>query len=131
MSSPSAAPVKVAPTPAVFLLALTEDNPDLTVDQVCALVADLAGTVEFPNDRDDLLGVLGRLTAAAEVFAALEAAAHQVIAAAVWHGQKVMPVAGHGKVTQDHMAVPLGVSGPRVNAIMKKAAERFTLPDGA
>lgn len=122
MTSPAASPATAA-TPAVFTRALADN--DLTVDKVCGLLADLAGATEFPNDREALLARLGELTAATKVFASLEAAVHEVIAAAAWHGQKVMPAAGNGKVTQEDMAVPLGVTGPRVNAIMKRATERF------
>lgn len=119
MTSPSAAPALA--TPAVFTTKIA--GADLTVERINEMVADLAGSSEFPNDRDALLARLADLTAATKVFALLEAATHEVIAAAVWHGQKVMPANGHGKVTQEAMAIPLDVTGPRVNAIMKRAAE--------
>ena len=80
------------------------------------LPRELARLTVLPTDERQLLRILERLARLATKYKALYEATHETIARQALHGQAMQP-----KVTQEKIAVALGVTGPRVNAIVKAA----------
>lgn len=87
------------------------------------LPRELARLTVLPTDERQLLRTLERLARLANKYKVLLDATHETIARQALHGQAMQP-----KVTQERIAGALGVTGPRVNAIVKAARTRHGEP---
>lgn len=88
-----------------------------------ALPRELTRLLALPTDAAQLIVQLERLARLAIKYKALLDATHDAIARQALHGQAMSP-----KVTQERIAAALGVTGPRVNAIVKAARTRYGDP---
>lgn len=87
------------------------------------LPRELARLTAVHTDERRYLRQLEQLARLAAKYKALFDATHDVIARQALHGQVMQP-----KVTQERIAASLGVTGPRVNAIVKAAKTRYGEP---